>query len=276
MATILANTCATEYSFIDEEFAETVCQVLEIKPQRLIKPKQIQRFDGKAAKPITHAIYPTLTVGTHTKNLALLLIKKLRNYPIILGQLWMKKYRVIIDMTNNSLTFWLGYCIHIRATSSNTLSQPKFFAETAVIQIEKDITLRKMIKRGLKQDITDFLQMSNKLFSKKRKQINKNKWKIDIRETSSKKATISSLNSFDKKKLLFVISATKKSDPKAKDIDIAMISVDAYCAACFLKRAQVFGISMRDIQYQAKKDARVETNPISIVPQEYHNFLDIF
>ena len=32
MATILANTCATRYGFIDEKFAETVCQVLEIKP----------------------------------------------------------------------------------------------------------------------------------------------------------------------------------------------------------------------------------------------------
>ncbi len=37
-ATTLADTCATGYSFIDEEFVETVCQVLEIEPQRLIKP----------------------------------------------------------------------------------------------------------------------------------------------------------------------------------------------------------------------------------------------
>ena len=52
MATILADTCATGYGFIDEEFAETVCQVLEIEPQRLIKPKQIQEFDGRATKVI--------------------------------------------------------------------------------------------------------------------------------------------------------------------------------------------------------------------------------
>lgn len=30
MATILANTCATKYSFIDEKFTEIVCQVFEI------------------------------------------------------------------------------------------------------------------------------------------------------------------------------------------------------------------------------------------------------
>ena len=37
MTTILANTCATRYYFIDKKFMETVCQVLEIKLQRLIK-----------------------------------------------------------------------------------------------------------------------------------------------------------------------------------------------------------------------------------------------
>ena len=60
---------------------------------------------------------------------------------------------------------------------------------------------------------------------------------MSIRETSSRKATINSLNSFDKKKLLVSIPATKKSDLKAKDINIAMIGGDAYCIACYFKEA---------------------------------------
>ena len=93
-----------------------------------------------------------------------------------------------------------------------------------------------MIKRDSKEDITDFLQMPNKLSSKKKRQINKSKRKTSIREISSKKATISSLNSSDKKELLVPILTIKKSDPKAKDIDIAIIGADAYCATCYLKR----------------------------------------
>ncbi len=89
----------------DEKFAKTVYQVLEIEPQHLIKPKQIQEFDGRAAKPITHAIYPTLTISTHIESLAPLFITKLENYLMILGRLWMKKYGVIIDMINNFLAF---------------------------------------------------------------------------------------------------------------------------------------------------------------------------
>lgn len=65
-AIIVADTYAPEYDFLLEDFAETVYQVLEIEPQRLIKIKQIQEFDGTDVKPITHAIYSTLTVGTHT------------------------------------------------------------------------------------------------------------------------------------------------------------------------------------------------------------------
>ena len=84
------------------------------------------------------------------------------------------------------------------------------------------------------------------------------------------------MDSSDKQKLPVPILATKKSDLKAKDIDIAIIGADAYCVACRLKRAQIFALSMKDIQYQVEKEARAETNPRSIVPQEYHDFLDIF
>ena len=33
---------------------------------------------------------------------------------------------------------------------------------------------------------------------------------------------------------------------------------------------------MKDIQYKAEKKVRAESNPRSVVLQEYHNFLDVF
>ena len=85
-AITLVDTCATGFGFINEKFAEIVCERLEIQPQRLTKPKPIQGFDGRAARPVTHAIYPTLSVGNHIESLAPLLITKLRQYPMILGR----------------------------------------------------------------------------------------------------------------------------------------------------------------------------------------------
>ncbi len=47
-----------------------------------------------------------------------------------------------------------------------------------------------------------------------------------------------------------------------------MIDADAYCIACHLKGTQVFAVSMREIQYQAEKEVRAETNLKSVVPQK--------
>ena len=45
-----------------------------------------------------------------------------------------------------------------------------------------------------------------------------------------------------------------------------MLDRDAYYAASRLKGAQVFVISMRNIKYQAEKEARAETDPKNVVP----------
>lgn len=87
--------------------------------------------------------------------------------------------------------------------------------------------------------MTDFLQKTNQLFNKKREKINKNKWKIYIREIILKKAIIKSLNSSDKEKLPVLILETKKSGPKANNTDKSMVDIDIYCATCYLKRANV-------------------------------------
>ena len=139
-----------------------------------------------------------------------------------------------------------------------------------VVRIERDITFQKMMKKSSKKDITDFLQTPNKFSSKKKRQINKNKQKRSIEETSSKNATINNLDSSNKKELQVPILAIKESDLKAKNIAIAMIDAEAYCTACCLKEAQGFDVSM------AEKKTRVETNPTIIVLQKYHDFLNLF
>ena len=38
----------------------------------------------------------------------------------------------------------------------------------------------------------------------------------------------------------------------------------------------MFTLLMKNIQYQAKKEARAETNLTNVISQEYHNFLNVF
>ena len=77
------------------------------------------------------------------------------NHPIILGQPWIKKHGVIINMTNNFLTFWPGHYTYIRAIS--LLSSPNLPIKIAAIKIEENIIPQKMIKKSLKENMTDFL-----------------------------------------------------------------------------------------------------------------------
>ena len=51
----------------------------------------------------------------------------------------------------------------------------------------------------------------------------------------------------NKKKLSVFILLIKTSEPKAKNINIAMIDTDVYCVTYCLKKAQVFVVFMRDI-----------------------------
>ena len=110
--TSLLDTGATGIAFIDLTMARHVYDVLKISFIQLAKLKPIKRFDSKPAPPITHAIYPTLTVQGHTKSLAPFLITKLGQHPLILGKPWMQKHGVILDMSCDKLAFGPGYCQH--------------------------------------------------------------------------------------------------------------------------------------------------------------------
>ena len=108
----LLDTGATGIAFIDKAIARHVCNVLKILFLPLAKPKPLKGFDEKPARPITHAIYPTLTVQDHFKLPASMLVTSLGQHPIILGKPWMQKHGVILDMSCDKLTFWLGHYQH--------------------------------------------------------------------------------------------------------------------------------------------------------------------
>ena len=55
-----------------------------------------------------------------------------------------------------------------------------------------------------------------------------------------------------------------------------MIGANAYHATCKLKKTQVFAVFMKNLDYQVEKEARLETDLRSIVPEKYHDFLDLF
>ncbi len=271
--TILVNTCAIGFEFIDKNFAETICKKLEIQPQCLTKPKPIQGFDNKTTKSVTHAIYLTFSMGKHTESLSPLLITKLGQYSMILSYLWIKKHRVLLDIVNNFITFFPeSYCIHLRAFLS---SMPWNLERTEIISTTKqeDIILKQILKREIDEKLDDFSSTIIKILSKKRRLLNAFKRKSIKRKSRSGIVIISSLSNSSDKPLL---TSTLTWLPNTDIVNVAIIGADAYCATCKLKGAYVFAVSMRDLEFQVAKEARPETDLKSVVLEEYHNLLDVF
>lgn len=52
--------------------------------------------------------------------------------------------------------------------------------------------------------------------------------------------------------------------------------MNTYCISYKIKRALVFAISMRELEYQAEKKARWETDLRTVILAEYYYVLDIF
>lgn len=92
---------------------------------------------------------------------------------MIFNQPLIKKYGVIINITNNSLVFWPGYYIYMRVFPIIILNLLILPLETIAVKIENNIIYQKIVKKSLIKDITNFLQVSDKLSSKKRRQVNK-------------------------------------------------------------------------------------------------------
>ena len=81
---VLLNTYSSKHAFIDEKFAQKVCEKLFISFSKLLKIKFNRKYDKKTDVAITHVIYSIRIVNEHRKNLTFLLITKLKNYKLIL------------------------------------------------------------------------------------------------------------------------------------------------------------------------------------------------
>jgi hypothetical protein len=103
-AIALIDTGATGGNFINAVDAQRICELEDFSPVELLKPRPIQGFDGTAAPPITHAIYPRLQVKKHVEDLCPLFITRLGNHSLILGTAWMKQHGVVLDLITDTIS----------------------------------------------------------------------------------------------------------------------------------------------------------------------------
>jgi hypothetical protein len=80
----MINNKCINYSFIDINIAQKMCDLLKIFFLKLNKFREVKNYDEKRNKNITHTIYLFMTIQDHTKNSIFMMIIKLNQHLIIL------------------------------------------------------------------------------------------------------------------------------------------------------------------------------------------------
>ena len=252
----LIDTGATGYSFINSSIVQSVCETLKISPLKLSKPKRLKTFEGKEVTSVTHTIHPTLTVQGHSESLCPMFIADIGNYSIILGTPWMKKHGVVIDVSEERLHFKKNHCQHGGTFYQNP---------PLIIELEnphphiKDSSNKPLPKASIEKDSST-----------------KPKYEIIKANNTAKDGN-------KKRKLKEIVDDHAEEDTnsstKPKDkLDIAMVGAAPYKLLTKQSGAEVFAVTLEDIEYQLAKDTRAKDpeHIKNLLPEEYHDLIDVF
>jgi hypothetical protein len=73
---MIDNDCI-DYSFIDIDIAQQVCEALEISFLKLNKFREVKSYDERKSKNIIHAIYSLMIIQNHTESSISMMITRL-------------------------------------------------------------------------------------------------------------------------------------------------------------------------------------------------------
>jgi hypothetical protein len=82
----IININVTEYAFVDELIAQSLCEALKIEFVQLIKKRLVKIYNERKDQIITHVIYSKMIIQKHIKSLTFMLIIKLRQQTLILNK----------------------------------------------------------------------------------------------------------------------------------------------------------------------------------------------
>ena len=291
----LLDTGATGIASIDKAMARHVCNVLKIFFLLLAKPKPLKRFDGKPARPITHAIYSTLIVQGHSELLAPMLGTLLGQHPIILRKPWMRKQDIILDMSCDKLTFWPGHCQHSGAKMLNKLLVPPVKELTLTLKTNEPIR-----KEQSANNTTRYVILANRKVAAPNVAVSKAVApKAAVSKVVAPKAAVSkavalkavvlkATPQFEEVKQAKILTIILKASPQplakeprtkesaAKPLKLAMVGAAPFQYLTKQKGVEIFAVSMQNLEYQLNKTEKPVTDPATVVPECHHKFLDVF
>ena len=230
-----------------------------------------------------------LIVQSHIELLALFLITKLGQHPLILGKSWMRKYNAILDMSCDKLAFWPRYCQHLGAlTSIVNIPVESHFSTSMYFRTSATMSLASHVKNPT----TSAMALAKPQKSKKSIKIPSAIPNVWLAYWSVSKLVDSKRERYvvPAKHILKSATTPKPAPPidKTKSLDLVFIGTTPFQYLVKQKDVEIFAvfmqdiknklnaILMKDIKYQLNKIAKTSINPKTMIPEEYHEFLNIF
>ncbi len=102
----------TEYAFIDESVAQSLCEILKIESVQLLKKRLVRAYDEQKNQVIIHVIYSKIIIQKHIESLIFMLIIKFDQQALILDKSWMRKHEVSYYDKTNIIELFSEFCTH--------------------------------------------------------------------------------------------------------------------------------------------------------------------
>ena len=202
----------------------------------------------------------------------------------------MRKHSVILDMCCDKLIFWPGHCQHpsslpaaINTPVESHLSTSTHSRTNAIMFLAPHVNnpTTSSIAPAEPQNVQ--IKAKNSKNSKKSNAIKISQAIPDMRPTYR---GVSKLADSEREKYVVlakrILTLATVPKPKIeladeiKPINLAFIGGAPFTYLAKQKNVEIFVISMRDIEYQLKKATKTPTDLKTVVPEKYHEFLDVF
>ncbi len=258
----MININVTEYAFVDESVAQSLCEVLKIESIQLIKKRLIKVYDERKNQIIIHVIYSKMIIQKHSENLIFMLIIKLRQQILILDKSWMRRHEINYHEKINIIEFFSEFCTHSKKIKTTTMNK------------KKNISFEK--KFSLNQSNHSKFDVSIKNSRKQIKIVIKDLFRKEQKLTKSinKMQIFNAIKNFKLNFNEFEIFNSK--DKKLFEINIAMIKASAFNMMSKRKNVNLFSIILRDVEKHLEKHNKSNIVIKDVLSFEYHEFLDVF
>ncbi len=264
---MIDNDCI-DYSFIDINIAHKICELLSIALLKLNKSREVKNYDDKRNKDITHVIYSSMIIQSHTESSIFMMITKLDQHFIILEKSWMKKHEISYHEHNDFISFHSDHCSHLDVsehlysnqsqTKKKDFFQKRIFFDQSKMKIEnKEIKIFLEKTNNSKMILKRSVNLNERLIERSKRLIERRmneSWKKKL-----KKIEISSSRILRKesKMNLFYDEISSKFHEKSTDeksiIEIHSIAVASFNILSRQKDVKISAVFMKNLKIQLKK-----------------------